>query len=89
MTSPLCLLRLQKELRQLQKSPIENIFAAPKEGNLLEWHYVFYGAKGTCYEGGYYHGLLIFRERYPLKPPSITMMTPNGRFKVSYKVGKL
>jgi len=83
MTSDICLQRLRKELRQLQKTPVENILAAPKEGNLLEWHYVLYGTKGTCYEGGYYHGLLIFPKNYPYKPPSITMITPNGRFKVS------
>lgn len=39
------------------------------------------GAKGSPYEGGYYHGKLKFPPEYPLKPPSIMMITPSGRFK--------
>lgn len=39
------------------------------------------GAKGSPYEGGYYHGKLKFPPEYPLKPPSILMLTPSGRFK--------
>ena len=31
--------------------------------------------------GGYYHGKLIFPREFPFKPPSIYMITPNGRFK--------
>lgn len=83
MTSEICLPRLRKELRQLQKNPVENIRALAKESNLLEWHYVLEGSKGSCYQGGYYHGVLTFPKNYPYKPPSITMLTPNGRFKVS------
>jgi ubiquitin-conjugating enzyme E2 J2 len=30
--------------------------ASPLENNVLEWHYVIEGAKGTPYEGGWYHG---------------------------------
>lgn len=33
------------------------------------------------YSGGYYHGKLIFPREFPFKPPSIYMITPNGRFK--------
>lgn len=31
--------------------------------------------------GGYYHGKLVFPREFPFKPPSIYMITPNGRFK--------
>jgi ubiquitin-conjugating enzyme E2 J2 len=75
--------RLRKELIELRKKPIENIRAAPKESNILEWHYVIQGPKGSPYDGGFYHGTVTFPKEYPHKPPSIQMITPNGRFKVS------
>ncbi|RYH24974.1 ubiquitin-conjugating enzyme E2 [archaeon] len=81
MTS-VCLARLRKEYRELQKRPVENIRAAPRESNLLEWHYVLEGPKGSAYEGGFYHGVVTFPKDYPYKPPSLQMFTPNGRFKV-------
>lgn len=31
--------------------------------------------------GGTYHGKLVFPREFPFKPPSIYMITPNGRFK--------
>lgn len=39
------------------------------------------GPKGSPYEGGMYHGKLKFPTEYPFKPPAISMLTPNGRFK--------
>ena len=54
--------------------------AAPLESNILEWHYVLRGTEGSPYEGGYYHGKLKFPPQYPLKPPSVIMITPSGRF---------
>ncbi|XP_030798716.1 ubiquitin-conjugating enzyme E2 J2 isoform X2 [Rhinopithecus roxellana] len=40
----------------------------------------------TPYEGGYYHGKLIFPREFPFKPPSIYMITPNGRFKCNTRL---
>lgn len=40
--------------------------------------YVLEGQDGTPYEGGYYHGKIIFPPQYPFKPPSILMLTPSG-----------
>jgi ubiquitin-conjugating enzyme E2 J2 len=79
-----CTTRLRKEYRDLQRKPVENIRAAPKETNILEWHYVIEGPKGSPYEGGLYHGTIVFPSDYPYKPPSIQMLTPNGRFKVMH-----
>mmetsp|Transcript_5593 Transcript_5593/g.9490 ORF Transcript_5593/g.9490 Transcript_5593/m.9490 type:complete len:246 (+) Transcript_5593:198-935(+) len=81
MSNDLSTRRLRKELASLMKSPVENIEAMPLESNILEWHYVITGTKGTPYEGGYYHGKLKFPPAYPLKPPSVLMLTPSGRFK--------
>lgn len=52
MPSDVCTLRLRKELREIRKNPVENIRTAPKESNILEWHYVLEGAKKSDYEGG-------------------------------------
>ena len=82
MATDLCTRRLTKELRALQKDPIKSpkITVAPNEANILEMHYVIEGSKKTPYEGGIYHGKLIFPKDYPLKPPSVMMLTPSGRF---------
>jgi ubiquitin-conjugating enzyme E2 J2 len=77
----MCFKRLQKELVAIKKNPVEGISAAPNDANLLEWHYVIEGPKDSVYAGGYYHGLLRFPKEYPFKPPSIFMLTRNGRFK--------
>ena len=33
------------------------------------------GPQGTEFEGGYYHGRIILPTEYPMKPPSIIMLT--------------
>lgn len=83
MAHDMCTRRLTRELQVLKKSPITSptIRAVPNESNLLEWHYVIEGSAGTPYAGGHYHGKLIFPKEYPLKPPSVLMLTPSGRFK--------
>lgn len=63
-----------------------HIQAHPVPSNLLEWHFVLEGAKGTDFEGGCYHGKLVFPPNYPFKPPSISMFTPNGRFATNTKL---
>eukprot|EP00761_Pharyngomonas_kirbyi_P000042 gb/GECH01000042.1/.p1 GENE.gb/GECH01000042.1/~~gb/GECH01000042.1/.p1 ORF type:complete len:223 (+),score=38.33 gb/GECH01000042.1/:1-669(+) len=83
-----CLIRLQKEYKAIQRDPPPSIVSAPRNDNILEWHYVLYGDafKNTPFEGGYYHGKLHFPKEYPYKPPSITMCTPNGRFKIDTRL---
>lgn len=46
---------------------------------LFSRHYVVRGPEKTPYEGGMYHGKLVFPREFPFKPPSIYMITPNGR----------
>lgn len=62
------------------ENPPPYIEAHPSERNILEWHYVLTGPPDTPYEGGQYHGLVIFPRDYPFKPPEIRMTTPSGRF---------
>lgn len=79
----MCTRRLTRELQSINKNPLTSptILAVPNEANILEWHYVIEGSAGTPYHGGHYHGKLIFPKEYPLKPPSVIMLTPSGRFK--------
>jgi len=58
----------------------------PLPSNILEWHYVVRGPPDTAYTGGVYHGKLVFPAQFPFKPPSIYMLTPNGRFKVNTRL---
>jgi ubiquitin-conjugating enzyme E2 J2 len=73
--------RLKRELKRMQKEPTEGLEARPTEKDMLEWHYVVHGPKDSPYEGGVYHGIIKFPPQYPYRPPSIQMVTPNGRFK--------
>lgn len=72
--------RLTKEYKSIAANPPPFITAKPNEDNILEWHYVITGPPKTPYEGGQYHGVLRFPADYPFKPPSISIITPNGRF---------
>lgn len=84
--SPAAIKRLQQEMKLLRNSPPEGITARPDECNILLWHYVLEGPKGTPYEGGTYLGKLRFPPDYPFAPPSILMTTPNGRFKTDMRL---
>jgi len=79
-------MRLQKEYHRLKREPVENIVAEPRPSNILEWHFVISGPTSTPYEGGQYHGVLKFPSDYPYKPPSIMMLTPNGRFETNKRL---
>jgi len=81
-----CVKRLQKEYRNIMKEPVPGIDAHPSPNNLLEWHYVLEGCEGSEYEGGWYHGKVVFPQEYPYKPPAIYMITPSGRFKTNMKL---
>lgn len=72
--------RLNKEYKSIQANPPPFIIAKPNDENILEWHYIISGPDSTPFENGQYHGMLRFPSEYPFKPPSITMITPNGRF---------
>ncbi|KAL7843551.1 hypothetical protein AOLI_G00250630 [Acnodon oligacanthus] len=78
--------RLKQDYLRIKKDPVPYICAEPLPSNILEWHYVVRGPEKTPYEGGYYHGKLVFPREFPFKPPSIYMITPNGRFKCNTRL---
>ncbi|GFT66638.1 ubiquitin-conjugating enzyme E2 J1 [Nephila pilipes] len=77
--------RLMREAEEL-KCPTEEYFAQPLEDNLFEWHFTLRGPPNTEFEGGIYHGRITLPPDYPMKPPSIILLTPNGRFETNKKV---
>ncbi|XP_023938761.1 ubiquitin-conjugating enzyme E2 J2-like [Bicyclus anynana] len=78
--------RLKQDYLRLKNDPVPYVTAEPVPSNILEWHYVVKGPEKSPYEGGYYHGKIIFPREFPFKPPSIYMITPNGRFKTNTKL---
>lgn len=78
--------RLRQDYVRLKKDPVPYVLAEPDPSDILEWHYVVIGPEKTPYEGGFYHGKLVFPMEFPFQPPSIYMTTPNGRFKVNMRL---
>ena len=77
--------RLIKEYRDIMNDKIECIITKPRENNILLWDYIINPVEEP-YKGGYYHGTLEFDKDYPMKPPSIKMLTPSGRFEVNNRL---
>ena len=71
---------------RIKRDPVPYVTAEPLPSNILEWHYVVQGPEQSPYEGGYYHGKLVFPMEYPFRPPSIYMTTPSGRFKTNTRL---
>ncbi|CAB3991438.1 ubiquitin-conjugating enzyme E2 J2-like [Paramuricea clavata] len=78
--------RLKQDYLRIRKDPVPYVTAAPLPTNILEWHYCVTGPEKTPYEGGYYHGKLVFPKEFPFRPPKILMITPNGRFKTNTRL---
>jgi len=82
--------RLMKEAKQMSDlyDKHGDIQAAPLgEGdNLFDWHFTIRGPSDSPFEDGIYHGRLIFPPQYPMKPPEIILLTPNGRFETHKKI---
>ncbi|KAI8874327.1 UBC-like protein, partial [Ramicandelaber brevisporus] len=78
--------RLAKEYQAIQRNPPPYIVAKPLESNILEWHFVFRGPHNTPYEGGEYHGKVVWPPDYPYAPGSLQMRTPSGRFETNSSI---
>jgi ubiquitin-conjugating enzyme E2 J2 len=78
--------RLRKELVKLQNEAPPGVIAEPDESNILKWFYAIRGPSDTPYQGGIYVGKLVFPSEYPMKPPSILMLTPSGRFQINTRI---
>jgi len=74
-----------REAQELAE-PTYDYFAQPLSDNLFEWHFTVRGPAETEFDGGIYHGRIVLPPDYPMKPPNIIVLTPNGRFEVGKKI---
>ncbi|KAJ7172689.1 non-canonical ubiquitin conjugating enzyme 1 [Mycena filopes] len=78
--------RIMQEARELANDPSTEYSAAPLEDDIFEWHCTLRGPAGTEFEGGLYHFRIILPAEYPMRPPSLILLTPNGRFETDTKI---
>lgn len=56
----------------------------PKDMTVI--HFSILGPKDSPFEGGIYHGVMNLPPNYPFRPPTLQMITPNGRFKTDLNI---
>ncbi|KAG6920004.1 hypothetical protein DXG01_013353 [Tephrocybe rancida] len=78
--------RIMQEAKELANDPSTDYSAAPLEDDIFEWHCTLRGPAGTEFEGGLYHFRIMLPAEYPFRPPSLMMLTPNGRFELNTKI---
>ncbi|XP_034215604.1 ubiquitin-conjugating enzyme E2 32-like [Prunus dulcis] len=77
---------IQQELEKMQSNPSDDFKCLALESNPRDWQFAIRGPNGTEFEGGIYHGRIKIPEEYPHKPPIITLLTENGRFKTQTEI---
>ncbi|BFG15212.1 hypothetical protein CerSpe_014920 [Prunus speciosa] len=78
--------RIREEYREIESNPSDDFMCGQLERKKFQWQFAVRGASGTEFEGGIYHGRVLFPKKYPSKPPSIIPLTENGRFKTHTKI---
>ncbi|THU99383.1 UBC-like protein [Dendrothele bispora CBS 962.96] len=78
--------RIMQEARELANDPSTDYTASPLEDDIFEWHCTLRGTPGTEFEGGLYHIRILLPSEYPFRPPSLMVLTPNGRFELNTKI---
>lgn len=68
--------RLTKELTDMQKEKLDNVFAEPSGDNKFHWNGWIKGPEGSNYEGGTFNLSIEFPPDYPFKPPKVIFTTP-------------
>jgi len=67
--------RLQKELKELNKNPVEGFKVELSDTSLFEWQVYIQGPPGTDYEGGIFKCLMNFPDEYPNAPPKMKFVS--------------
>ena len=65
--------RINMELNNIIKEPIDNIEFINSENNI--WYFYLYGAQNTIYSGGKFKLKFEFTKEYPYSPPNVTFIT--------------
>ena len=68
--------RIQKELKEFNKDPPQNITAGPiNYNNMFRWESTIIGPEDSPYEGGIFHLNFTYPTDYPFKPPKCVFTT--------------
>nr|GAT43993.1 predicted protein [Mycena chlorophos] len=67
--------RIQKELTDITKQPIEGIKVETKDDNLFEWKCNIKAADDSPYKNGTFHFTLSLPQNFPFKAPTVTFKT--------------
>lgn len=57
------------------EDPSPDFRATPLDDDIFEWHFTIRGPPDTDFAEGVYHGRIILPAEYPMKPPSIILLT--------------
>ncbi|KAJ7109228.1 ubiquitin-conjugating enzyme/RWD-like protein [Mycena epipterygia] len=67
--------RIQKELADINKKPIDGITVETKEDNLFEWKCAIKADSDSPYKNGTFHFTLSLPPNFPFKAPTVTFTT--------------
>ncbi|KAJ7632472.1 ubiquitin-conjugating enzyme/RWD-like protein [Roridomyces roridus] len=67
--------RIQKELTDINKNPIEGITVETKDENLFEWKCAIKADSDSPYKNGTFHFTLSLPQNFPFKAPTVTFTT--------------
>ena len=84
--------RIIIDIKDVQKSPIDNIHYVPNEENILNGYALIIGPPNTPYEYGNFLFEFHFSEKYPYEPPKVVYKSNDGvtRFNPNlYRSGKV
>jgi len=78
--------RILQEAQEIARENSNQFWAAPLEDDIFEWHFSIRGPVDSPFSEGIYHGRILLSAEYPMKPPDLIFLTPNGRFDVGTKI---
>ncbi|KAJ2490866.1 E2 ubiquitin-protein ligase peroxin 4 [Coemansia sp. RSA 2050] len=83
--------RLLKELQDIQNGPSEEIVSLTPidDESILRWRAVLRGPRDSPYEGGYFELHISVPEQYPIRPPTLTFVTPVCHPNVHFETGEI